>query len=79
MKITKILSFIISASLLATACKKDNEETTTGTETISLQSGAELTGSYKQNVVLAEGTYTLKGYVYFEDGATLTIAPGTTI
>jgi hypothetical protein len=38
-----------------------------------------LVGSYERNITLSPGTYTLKGYVYFTAGATLTIPAGTII
>lgn len=38
-----------------------------------------LTGSYLNSVTLTGGTYTLKGYVYFTSGTTLTIPEGTII
>ncbi len=70
---------MVAISLFAASCKKDKGVDPVDTNTLNLQSGAEITGTYKQKVILAEGTYTLKGYVYFEDGASLTIAPGTII
>jgi hypothetical protein len=38
-----------------------------------------LVGSYERNISLSPGTYTLKGYVYFTAGTTLTIPAGTII
>ncbi|HLO82051.1 MAG TPA: hypothetical protein VK166_13880 [Chitinophagaceae bacterium] len=38
-----------------------------------------LVGSYERNITLTPGTYTLKGYVYFTTGTTLTIPAGTII
>lgn len=38
-----------------------------------------ITGQISDNVVLPKGKYTLKGYVYVTNRATLTLAPGTTI
>src|SRR5688572_17603138 len=38
-----------------------------------------LTGSYERDITLDGGTYTLKGYVYFTSGRTLTIPEGTII
>jgi hypothetical protein len=38
-----------------------------------------LVGSYERNITLTPGTYTLKGYVYFTAGTTLTIPAGTII
>ncbi|HSF45163.1 MAG TPA: hypothetical protein VLA58_04105 [Chitinophagaceae bacterium] len=38
-----------------------------------------LVGSYERNITLSPGTYTLKGYVYFTAGTTLTIPAGTII
>lgn len=36
-----------------------------------------LVGSYERNITLSPGTYTLRGYVYFTAGTTLTIPAGT--
>lgn len=38
-----------------------------------------LVGSYERDITLDGGVYTLKGYVYFTSGATLTIPEGTII
>ncbi|MBL7697657.1 MAG: hypothetical protein JNK79_05845 [Chitinophagaceae bacterium] len=38
-----------------------------------------LSGTIDENLTLEKDTYTLKGYVYVNNGATLTIAPGTII
>ncbi|MET0242307.1 MAG: hypothetical protein ABW174_02515 [Flavitalea sp.] len=38
-----------------------------------------LSGTVDANLTLAKGTYTLKGYVYVNNGATLTIAAGSVI
>ncbi len=38
-----------------------------------------LVGSYERNITLDGGVYTLKGYVYFTSGTTLTIPAGTII
>ncbi|HMP92584.1 MAG TPA: hypothetical protein PKD90_06920, partial [Phnomibacter sp.] len=38
-----------------------------------------LQGSYERNITLTGGTYTLRGYVYFQQGTTLTIPAGTII
>jgi hypothetical protein len=36
-----------------------------------------LVGSYERNITLSPGTYTIRGYVYFTSGTTLTIPAGT--
>jgi hypothetical protein len=36
-----------------------------------------LQGSYERNINLTEGVYTIKGYVYFQSGTTLTVPAGT--
>lgn len=79
MRFRKLLTFVSAGIITLSACKKNNDPEVTDSSTITLTNGGVLTGSYKQNVILPEGNYTLKGYVYFEDGATLTIAPGTII
>lgn len=55
---------------------RSTDNTTAYTE----PSGTELNGEIKTNTVLKTGkTYTLKGFVYVRQGATLRIEPGTTI
>jgi hypothetical protein len=64
------------AILFASACKKSTEDpiTTPASNTV------EVTGDIKVNTTwTADKIYSLKGFVYVTDGATLTIQPGTII
>lgn len=80
MKIKKFLVFALAASVSITSCSKsdDGPEPIAG-GTVNLKSGDEITGNYSGDVILEEGTYTLKGYVYIEDGGSITIPAGTVI
>ena len=84
---TRLLSALLSAAVLMTACKKedDDEPTDTGTDP------REFTVTTSGDVSTVEGnsdvsytftsdkTWVLKGFVYVESGATLTIEPGTVV
>lgn len=88
MKISSLFKNLFFALIivLATACsdKNDDPDTNTSTEQILFNNGTEIgsgTQSFKikENHTIKKGTYVLKGWVYIEDGATLTIEPGTII
>jgi hypothetical protein len=83
MRSLKFSTLIVALIILATSCKKDGtttEPATGGKQTLTLQSGAVITGVYKNTILnIPEGTFTLKGYVYFEDGSEINIAAGATI
>lgn len=83
MKSLKFKTLIIALVVFAASCKKDSgtPEVVGGSkQTLTLQNGAVISGVYKNTVLnLTEGTYTLKGYVYFEDGSEINIAAGSTI
>lgn len=84
---TRLLSALLSAAVLMTACKKedDDEPTDTGADP------REFTVTTSGDVSTVEGnsdvsytftsdkTWVLKGFVYVESGATLTIEPGTVV
>ena len=74
---------LILFATIISSCSKDSDEPTDGgaaLEIVNLQSGATLQGSYSgKDVRLAEGSYTLKAYVYLTGGSKLTIAPGSVI
>lgn len=80
-KLTQI--FIAGAlALTATSCVKVNFEdpianTGTGTNSDDPNTTRILKGSYERSITLTGGTYTIQGYVYFQQGATLTIPAGT--
>lgn len=69
------------ATIISSCGKDDSPVDETGNlEIVNLQSGAVLQGSYSgKDIRLAEGTYTLKAYVYLTGGSKLTIAPGSVI
>ena len=82
MRSLKLKALIIAVSLLAASCKKDSPGTpdTSGKQIVTLQNGGTITGVYKNTVLnVPEGTFTLKGYVFFEDGSEINIAPGAVI
>lgn len=67
--------FAVAAVVVATGCSKsdDEDEGTTPTDTV-------IQGNITTNRTLtADKKWTLKGYVYVTNGATLTIEPGTVI
>lgn len=80
-KLTQI--FIAGAlALTATSCVKVNFEdpianTGTGANSDDPNTTRILKGSYERSITLTGGTYTIQGYVYFQQGATLTIPAGT--
>ncbi|BDQ13302.1 hypothetical protein [Sediminibacterium sp. TEGAF015] len=80
-KLTQI--FIAGAlALTATSCVKVNFEdpianTGTGANADDPNTTRILKGSYERSITLTGGTYTIQGYVYFQQGATLTIPAGT--
>jgi hypothetical protein len=76
MKSTKFLLLGLAATAALASCKKDPEPTTPPTS----GSIVYLRGSITSNTTLhKKDTVYLRGYVYVESGATLTIEPGTTI
>lgn len=78
----KQLLLIAVTSVSVASCVKVNFNDEDGSKTTDSDDPNEtriLTGSYEQSITLDGGTYTLKGYVYFTSGATLTIPEGTII
>lgn len=75
--------FIAAACLFAASCVKVNfNDENTGGGSVNPDDPNEsrvLVGSYERNITLTGGSYTLKGYVYFTAGTTLTIPEGTII
>jgi len=68
----------LSAILFASACKKSQTEAPVVVTPVSTT--VEVTGDIKVNTTwTADKIYSLKGFVYVTDGATLTIQPGTII
>lgn len=79
--------FVASLAVL-TACSDNNDDNNGGGETPTEQilfgdgtqiGNGEQEFSIKENHTLKKGTYVLKGWVYVDEGATLTIEPGTVI
>ena len=84
MNMFKQLLVIVSLALTLPACIKVNFEDesgsstgTGGTNTDDPNVSRVLQGSYSRNITLTGGTYTIKGYVYFTAGYTLSIPKGT--
>lgn len=83
MKSLKIKTLIVALAVLAASCKKDSNtlETNTGQkQTLTLQNGGVITGVYKNTILnVPEGSFTLKGYVFLEEGSEINIAAGAII
>lgn len=81
MKFNKFLTLALAATVFLGACKEDAPVDPIPANTIVIENGGTLTGSYTQNVLVrgTNPTITLKGYTYFTTGTTLTIPAGTTI
>jgi hypothetical protein len=87
----KVLSALVVSSLLFTACVKveiDDSTTNNGNGSSGCSDGTKqeqiicskiITGQISEDVVLPKGKYTLKGYVYVTNRASLTIAAGSVI
>lgn len=78
----KQLLVVAALALTMPACVKVNfgEENGSGTGTGNTDdpnTTRVLQGSYGRNISLTGGTYTIKGYVYFTSGTTLSIPKGT--
>ncbi|MDP2414853.1 hypothetical protein [Daejeonella sp.] len=83
MKSLKFNALILAVAILAASCQKNSEPdpiNPNAKQTLTLQNGAVITGVYKNTILnIPEGNFTLKGYVYFEDGSEINIAAGATI
>lgn len=80
MSLVKQIAAVALGTILVSSCIKVN----VGDEIInngggSDSSGTVLNGTIDQSRTLKQGVYTLKGYVYVNNGAILTIEPGTII
>ena len=79
----KSLLFVAVVAMSAASCVKvnfnDDKDTggTIGTNPDDPNVSRVLIGSYERNITLDGGAYTIKGYVYFTGGTTLTIPAGT--
>ena len=82
MNMFKHLLVVAALALTLPACVKVNFEDEDGTTTPGINTddpnvSRVLQGSYSRNITLTGGTYTIKGYVYFTAGYTLSIPKGT--
>lgn len=80
MKLVKQIAAVAISALAITSCIKvevGDEIINGGTVTDS--TAKVLNGTIDQSMTLTKGTWTLKGYVYVNNGAVLTIEPGTII
>ncbi len=82
MKSLKFKALILAVAVLAASCQKSSEPDPVdpnAKQTLTLQNGAVISGVYKNTILnIPEGNFTLKGYVYFEDGSEINIAAGAT-
>ena len=84
MKSLKFKTLILALVVFSVSCKKNSETNQpldpNAKQTLTLQNGAVISGVYKNTILnVPEGSFVLKGYVYFEDGSELNIAAGATI
>jgi len=83
MKSLKFKALILAVAVMAASCQKSSEPDPVdpnAKQTLTLQNGAVISGVYKNTILnVPEGNFTLKGYVYFEDGSEINIAAGATI
>ncbi|HUQ64673.1 MAG TPA: hypothetical protein VM101_00860 [Flavitalea sp.] len=83
MKFTKQALMVMVSAIAITSCIKVNVGDENGTGIIPGGTDPNetkvLTGTIYNSITLKKGTFTLKGYVYVNNGAVLTIEPGTII
>ena len=84
MKFIKQALIVVISIMAITSCVKVNvgDETGTGPTNPNTNDPNEtgiLSGTIDESITLKKATFTLKGYVYVNNGATLTIEPGTVI
>jgi hypothetical protein len=84
MKSLKFKTLIFALVILVASCKKSSEPEVVidpnAKKIVTLKTGEIITGVYKNTVLnVPEGTFTLKGYVYFEDGSEINVAAGAII
>jgi hypothetical protein len=84
MKSFKFKALILAAVIFSASCKKSSEPEVVvdpnAKKTLTLQNGGTITGVYKNTILnVPEGSFVLKGYVYFEEGSEINIAAGATI
>src|ERR1700755_1769826 len=83
MKLIKQTLMVVIGAMAITSCVKVNVgDEGTGPITPNTNDPNEtkiLSGTIDESITLKKGTFTLKGYVYVNNGATLTIEPGTVV
>ncbi len=80
MKRMKQLLFIALTALSFTSCiKMNDDEPVSPVDPTDPNTSKVISGTIDKDLVIKTGTYTLKGYVYVNNGATLTIQPGTIV
>ena len=84
MKFIKQALMVVVSAMTITSCIKVNVNDDDGTGIIPGNSNDPnetkvLTGTIDNSITLKKGTYTLRGYVYVNNGAILTIEPGTIV
>lgn len=82
MKFIKQALIVVISAMAITSCVKVNVGDDLGGNPDPGEDPGDskiLSGTIDQNLTLAKDTYILKGYVYVNNGATLTLAPGTII
>ena len=84
MKLIKQTLMVVISAIAITSCIKVDVNDGDGTgiipgNTDDPNETKVLTGTIDNSITLRKGTYTLQGYVYVNNGAVLTIEPGTII
>ena len=79
MKLVKQFALVAISAVTITSCIKVDVGDDINNGVTPPAGDMVLNGTIDQNRTLTKGTYTLKGYVYVNNGATLTIEPGTVI
>src|SRR5688500_16270842 len=84
MKFIKQSLMVVISAMAITSCVKVNVSDEPGAGPVNPNTGDPnetmvLSGTIDENITLKKGTFTLKGYVYVNNGAVLTIEPGTIV
>ena len=84
MKFIKQTLMVVIFAMAITSCVKVNVSDEPGAGPVNPNTGDPnetmvLSGTIDESVTLKKGTFTLKGYVYVNNGAVLTIEPGTIV
>ena len=84
MKFIKQSLMVVISAMAIISCVKVNVSDEPGAGPVNPNTGDPnetmvLSGTIDENITLKKGTFTLKGYVYVNNGAVLTIEPGTIV